>query len=277
MALVLGLLAGASAGWISWRALAPLWADPVLARRNYRDHELPVAGGLALVAAVIVVIAAFASARVAAGAGPPERAMVATAVVVVGFGLLGFLDDLLGGGGDRAFRGHLRAAARGRLTTGGLKLFVGGLLALLAAATAVPAGTAELLMDGLLIALAANTLNLFDLAPGRAAKFGLLWFVVLALMAGAPDVLTGPAVVMGAVVALLLPDLREEMMLGDTGANPMGAALGLGVVLVATPTMRLLVLALLLGLNLTSERVSFSSVIARVAPLRAFDRIGRKR
>jgi hypothetical protein len=85
----------------------------------------------------------------------------------------------------------------------------------------------------------------------------------------------GVAVVAGAVSVLLVPDLREQLMLGDAGANPIGAALGLGVVLTFSPTVRTVVLVVVLVLNLVSERVSFSSVIRSVAPLRVLDDLGR--
>lgn len=64
-------------------------------------------------------------------------------------------------------------------------------------------------------------------------------------------------------------------MLGDAGANVVGAALGLGVVLACSPGARNAVLLVVAALNLVSERVSFSRVIAATPPLRAADRWGR--
>ena len=65
-------------------------------------------------------------------------------------------------------------------------------------------------------------------------------------------------------------------MLGDTGANLFcGAVLGLAVVIEAGTGTRLVVAAVLLGANLLSEFVSFSTVIKRVPPLRRFDELGR--
>ena len=63
-------------------------------------------------------------------------------------------------------------------------------------------------------------------------------------------------------------------MLGDTGANVIGAALGLGVVLGTEESTRIAVMLLLLLLNVAAELVSFSDVIDRVPPLRWFDRLG---
>ena len=47
--LALGLVAGAAL----WRAMAPIWALPFLARENFRGRPLSTASGLAAVVAVI--------------------------------------------------------------------------------------------------------------------------------------------------------------------------------------------------------------------------------
>ena len=53
-------------------------------------------------------------------------------------------------------------------------------------------------------------------------------------------------------------------MLGDVGANVLGAVVGLAVVLETSPTTRHVIVVVLLALNVISERVSFSRVIDRV-------------
>src|SRR5262249_6984140 len=122
----------------------------------------------------------------------------------------------------------------------------------------------------------ANLGNLFDRAPGRAGKVGLLVFAVLAIGTVAAPELSGVAVVVGAAAALLHDDIKERAMLGDTGANVLGGVLGLGVVLTCSQTTRLVTLAVVLALNVISERVSFSAVIDAVPPLRYADRAGRE-
>ena len=81
---------------------------------------------------------------------------------------------------------------------------------------------------------------------------------------------------MGAAFGLLGDDLHERLMLGDTGANVIGAALGLGVVLGTEESTRIATMLVLLALNVAAEMVSFSDVIDRVAPFRWFDRLGRR-
>jgi hypothetical protein len=83
------------------------------------------------------------------------------------------------------------------------------------------------------------------------------------------------ASVIGAAAGLLGADLRERLMLGDTGANVLGAVIGLGVVLETSRAVRTVVLIGLVVLNLASERVSFSRVIAATPGLRQLDDLGR--
>jgi hypothetical protein len=65
-------------------------------------------------------------------------------------------------------------------------------------------------------------------------------------------------------------------MLGDAGANPLGAAAGVGLAVALSQGGRIAAIALLLVLNAASEVVSFSRVIERVPWLRFVDRIGRE-
>ncbi len=276
VALVVWTLVGALVGAVLWGLLGATFSQPLFARTNYRQRAVPVGAGLVLVLALVVVEAGAATIGAAGHrfAGTPQR--LATLAVAVGFGLLGLLDDLAAAGDDRGFAGHLRALARGRLTTGGVKLFGGAALALGVIGALGAPSVPLLLVDGALVALAANLANLLDRAPGRVTKFAVLSFAILAVAVAGDSALIGPAVVVGAALGLLWPDLRERLMLGDAGANPLGAVLGLGVVLTTGTTVRVVVAAALLGLNLLSERVSFSAVIEAAPPLRALDRLGRR-
>ena len=93
---------------------------------------------------------------------------------VFGFGFLGLVDDLAAVGSDRGFRGHLGALRQGRVTTGLLKLVAGAGIAIVLVATPGFKSGRNLIVDALLIALAANLGNLLDRAPGRTIKAGLI-------------------------------------------------------------------------------------------------------
>jgi UDP-GlcNAc:undecaprenyl-phosphate/decaprenyl-phosphate GlcNAc-1-phosphate transferase len=296
-----GIAAGLGAGFVAarllWMLLRPMLSAPVFRRMNYRDHELCTAGGLVLVCAVLLIEAL----RVVLGAlgvgdGVNESILRIPIVVgVFGFAFLGLLDDLGASGSLRGFRGHVTSILRGRPTTGAVKLFGGALVSLFVASllrgqTGVSVSGAAafqervanlgwLLFDSALIALSANVGNLFDRAPGRTIKVSTLCFFVLcasALVAGNTMALAPLAVVLGAALGLLIDDLREHLMLGDTGSNVLGAVLAIGVVAEASTTIRVFVMILVLGLNGAAEVVSFSRVIERTRPLRAADRAGAR-
>jgi hypothetical protein len=261
-----------------WVLMAPAFGGEVFARENYRGHILPTAVGV-ITALAVLAVDALVTLAVAAGAEPDEAAVRGLRLVTVaslGFALLGLLDDLGGAGESGGFRGHLRALAHGRLTTGAAKLFGGAAVAVVVVSAREPDSLGRLLADGALVALAANLGNLFDRAPGRTTKVTLVAFAVLVAAAGAEPVLAGVALAVGAGAGLLTADLSERMMLGDAGANVLGAALGLGVVLACSPGVRTGVLVVVALLNLASERISFSRVINAVPPLRTADRWGRQ-
>lgn len=268
---------GCVAAFVLWVGTVPAFGAAVFDRENYRGHRLPTGVGV-LVALVAVGAEALVGVAVAAGAEPDAAATGGLRLVTaaaLGFALLGLLDDLGGAGESGGFRGHLRSSASGRLTTGAVKLFGGAAVGVAVVSAVEPDSLGRVLADGALVALAANLGNLFDRAPGRTTKVGLVALVALVVVAGATPELAGVALVVGAAGGLLPADLAERLMLGDAGANVVGAALGLGVVLACSPGARNAVLLVVAALNLVSERVSFSRVIAATPPLRAADRWGR--
>jgi UDP-N-acetylmuramyl pentapeptide phosphotransferase/UDP-N-acetylglucosamine-1-phosphate transferase len=274
---LLAFVAGAVVVRVLVVGAADVLAAPALRRRNYRDHELATAGGLLLVLALVPIEAVRAGLEVLdLGRHGASGARALVLLACLGFGLLGFVDDVLGTQADQGFRGHLRALGERRITTGMLKLAGGGALALVVVATARPEAGWRLVLDALVVALAANLVNLLDRAPGRAIKASLTAAVPLALVAGSGPVGLAVAPVLGGAAGLLGDDLRERLMLGDTGANVLGAALGLAAVLELSTGPRYVVLAVLVAVNVAAEVVSLSAVIDRTPPLRALDRLGRR-
>ena len=278
MTVLVGFLAGCAAGYGGWLMLRPTFAAEIFQRQNHRGLSVPTAVGLILPLAVLASETALALAEAldwepnAVTDGP----RAAVLILALGLGLLGLLDDLAGEGESGGFSGHLKALRHGRFTTGSLKLFGGAAVAIVAVQGPRSDSLGRVVLDAAVIALCANAANLFDRAPGRTVKVSLLAFAVLVAATGAPAELLAVAVVAGAAAGLLWPDLREQMMLGDVGANVLGGVIGLGVVIATAPTTRTIVLLGVLALNLASEAVSFSQVIDKVPPLRALDRAGRK-
>jgi hypothetical protein len=162
---------------------------------------------------------------------------------------LGLVDDLWSGP-ERGFRAHLAA----RKTTGVLKLLGIPMYALVRTRS---------LSGALLVALAANAINQLDTRPGRALKA----YIPAAAAVDAPL----------AVAVLLLPyDLREMTMLGDAGANALGALLGLNSVDRLTGRGRWLAIGALAGLTVVGERTSLGRLIEHTPGLAQLDRLGRR-
>ncbi len=326
------------AGWVlpavGMRMLVPGLEDEAPRVRNYRGVEVPTGLGVVwliwaasvAVATLLVGVANWTMLRVTGGVWTLlwERAkgtvwvrgLLPWALVAVACAL-GMVDDAYGGADAKGFRGHLRELFRGRLTTGGLKLFGVGALAALAATTvplrvavraqAVAAGagtvavTAQVVavwaLATLVIGLTVNLVNLLDLRPGRALKAyaaiavpsalgtaGMSWYSARLVAGRLADVgrleALGMAaclvvLVLGPVWAIWRYDLGERGMLGDAGANAAGALAGY-LLACALPLWGLAAAAaVLLGLNLASEKWSFSQVIEGNRLLSWLDRLGR--
>jgi UDP-N-acetylmuramyl pentapeptide phosphotransferase/UDP-N-acetylglucosamine-1-phosphate transferase len=234
-------------------------------RINHRGRTLTLLEGPAY--------AAGAAAAVALTPGLPGRVRTAGAVAILGAGAIGAYDDLGGLRTQQAkgFRGHLAALREGRVTSGAVKAAGIGATSLAAAALISPRPR-DALLGGAVVAGFANLVNLFDLRPGRALKVGLLHTPLVALPGPAGIFVAGP---LGAAAALLRADLREEAMLGDAGANALGAALGVAVLVKYGTRGRLAHLVGLAALTAASEKISFTQVIAATPPLRWFDELGR--
>ncbi|GHH71576.1 hypothetical protein GCM10017673_25320 [Streptosporangium violaceochromogenes] len=274
---LLGALAGALAGAAAARAAYALFGrrPPVgdaetWARTNHRGEPITLLEGPAFVAG--------AAAAVAVAPGLPTRVRAAAVLAGAGSGLLGAYDDLCGVTSSKGFKGHLSALAKGEVTSGAVKLLGIGATGL-AAAALTARRPADVVVDGALVAGAANLANLFDLRPGRAVKVGLLAAAPLlaaGLRRNAPAAAVLAAVPAGAAAALLPEDLGERAMLGDAGANALGALLGLAAVVTLGRPGRLAVLGTVVALTAASERISFTKVIAGNAMLNRIDMLGRR-
>jgi hypothetical protein len=206
--------------------------------------------------------------------------------LVAGSCAFGLFDDWAGCNVIKGFRGHLRALAHGRLTTGGLKFLGIGFLSLFLALSLYYEGAPSLLRVVLVtavVALAANLMNLFDLRPGRAGKIYSIGLVLALLCIAFSGVLRFSGwdlaalalAGLGPLVAVWRFDLGERGMLGDAGANSMGAFLGF-LFATALPLWALAVAAVgLIAVNALSERVSFSKIIEGNPILSAWDDWGR--
>ncbi len=257
----------AAAAWGSYRLLRgrPPAGQHTWTRTNHRGEPVTLLEGPA--------VAAGAALAALASPGLPGRARAALLAAAAGAAAFGGYDDLAGSGDRRGFRGHLGALAHGELTTGAAKL--GGIGATgLTASALLGGGPLDTALNAGLIAGGANLINLFDLRPGRASKVTVASAGLLA--ATAPQAAPLAAVPAGAALALLGEDLAERAMLGDAGANALGALLGTAAAAGLPRPARIALLTGIIGLTAASEVVSFTKVIERTPPLRWLDMLGRR-
>jgi hypothetical protein len=280
-------LAAAGAARLAYSALNryPPGGAKTWSRTNHRGEPVTLLEGPAAVVGAIAGALAQAGWQSVAGSAEGRAAWRAAAAMTVagaGAAAFGAYDDLAGSSDRRGFRGHLGALRHGEVTTGAVKL--AGIGATGLASAALTGGDAvDIVVNTGLVAGFANLLNLFDLRPGRAIKAGVASGALIVLGGSpgraAPDTpgLGGTAVAapLAAALALLPEDLGERAMLGDAGANALGAMLGTAACGLPRPA-RVALLAGLAWLNVASEKVSFTKVIERTPALRRLDMLGRR-
>ncbi len=266
------LLGGASGFFLTFfllPAFVKLLQEGGATRSNYLGNQIPTGIGIVLIPAYFLTALLMFNFF-------PEKLLTPFLLGIVFFGFLGVVDDLLGSRSSRGLRGHFGSLFRGILTTGAFKALGGGLGALLIAVVSFPLRPWwEILAGALLMALSANTINLFDLRPGRAIKVFFLWFLILlgAVRGGGPLILLFPLA--GGLLACAPYDFRGKGMLGDVGANLLGIALGMVTGWSLSFSAQLAVLGFLVFLHFLTERYSLTEVIDQNRFLRFLDRLGR--
>ncbi|MBG0816994.1 hypothetical protein [Planomonospora sp. ID82291] len=274
---LLGALAGAVLGAAAARAAyaaftrrPPVGDAETWNRTNHRGEPVTLLEGPAF--------AAGAGAAAAVLPGLPVRLRAAVLLAVAGGGGFGGYDDLYGVTSSKGFTGHLSALSKGEVTSGAVKIAGIGATGL-AAAALTSRGVADTAVNGALIAGSANLANLFDLRPGRAIKVGLLCgapLLAAALLRDDPVRAGLAGLSLGAAAVLLPEDLGERAMLGDAGANALGALLGLTASVTLGRPGRLAALGTVVALTAASEKISFTKVIAGDPVLHRIDMLGRR-
>lgn len=253
-------------------------------RLNFEGRDVANSGGLALIVPLLVAV----------GCAPVTgRLALMVCAAALAFAALGWLDDRFGNRAVGGFKGHFGSLLRGKLTTGAVKALGGAAVALVVAAelhsgwgpvTRSPAAMAgwagRIMLSAALIALAANGVNLLDLRPLRGLKgYSLaaapLWIWGL----GAPGYLPveaalGSLLAAGAVYGLF--EARRKVMLGDAGANLLGATAGFAAAARLDWPGQAVCVALLLALHLYSEKHSISTWIQAHPWVDRVDRWGWK-
>ena len=262
--------------------LLPRWSADMaasgLVRENYAGRRLAFPTGALLVSVSLIALAPLAVLDDRADLDLLEPDLRRWAAYVLGVALLGLLDDMLGRGAaadtPRGWRGHARAVASGRLSTGAIK--AAGAFGLAAfAVSGLGREWPGYLVDLALLLLTTNLFNLLDLRPGRVEKALALLLAGVCIAATTAFPLELLGVLIGPVLVGAAITLRERGMLGDAGANLAGALAGVTLIVSLGDEARVIALVVVAALTVYGEFRSISATIERVGPLRALDRLGR--
>lgn len=247
-------------------------------KENYAGVRIPTAVGVVFPLTLPFSLACLALKQVLFN---PEEVYLLL-FITTGMGFAGLCDDLLKTDEEKGFRGHFAQLLKGKLTSGALKAGAGFSFALIFTFGLWVMGHTSLGMlipQTLVVALATNSINLFDLRPGRAVKFfffaSVLFFLLLEVRGIKSPYFKLLYPVSGGLVAYLPVDIKAHGMLGDTGANFLGALLGAVIVLTKDPVLLYGAFCFFLFLQLGAERLSFSQVIEHNRVLRFLDELGR--
>jgi UDP-N-acetylmuramyl pentapeptide phosphotransferase/UDP-N-acetylglucosamine-1-phosphate transferase len=246
---------------------------------NYRGRELPFPFGVLVLAAALVALIPLMLLQVLASAELFHPDVWPIAVYSLGVLALGLIDDTLGEPREgaptrRGWRGHGAAVMRGELSTGALKA-AGSLALALLAMSWLGLSDGRWLLAVAVLVLATNAFNLLDLRPGRATKAFVLLGLGLGIGSGSPRQLWSLGLFAGPALLAGLYDLRERAMLGDTGANLLGALAGLWLVLALSEIGQIVALVLLAAITIYGEVRSISGFVERTPGLRQLDSFGR--
>ena len=246
---------------------------------NYRERSLPFPFGVLALAAALIALIPLMLVQVLGSAEVFHPETLPIAVYALGVLALGLIDDTLGEPRAerpirRGWRGHGAAVLRGQLSTGALKA-AGSLGLALLAMSYLGLSNGRWLLAAAVLVLSTNAFNLLDLRPGRSTKAFVLLGLGAGIGSGSPRSLWALGLFVGPALVAGFYDLRERAMLGDTGANLLGALAGLWLVLTLSGTGQLVALALLGALTVYGELRSISELVERTPGLRELDSWGR--
>jgi len=243
-----------------------------ITRKNYKGDTIPVGMGIVFIP-VIIINSIFLNYFIGNDSRIQQLLLVFLAGIMT-MAIIGLIDDLIGNRDTTGFKGHIKALLSGKLTTGGFKAVIGGLIALLLGSL-FSFHIIEIIVNALIIALFTNLINLLDLRPGRALK-GFLTISTLFIIVGLSREVR---IIFSSFIAYAIgyfpQDIKAKSMMGDVGSNTLGVILGIVTVISYTMTAKYVVLALLILVHILTEKYSITEIIKKNPILNFIDELGR--
>lgn len=254
--------------------IIPLIYDMLLTNNcvalNFKKQEIPIGMGL-----VFIIVQTFVISMFALYSKVEESFIFFYIISILIIGIVGIVDDLIGEKAVKGFKGHISSLLKGKLTTGGLKLIVGGVAGILVSFT-ISINVIDLIMNILVIGLFTNFINLFDLRPGRAGKAFILLSIILIFTASFSKYNYIVISLLGILLVYIPYDLKAKSMMGDVGSNVLGMTLGVFCAVTQPIWIKLLYLILLIIIHVVLEYLSLTEIIDKNRILCYIDKLGRK-
>lgn len=269
MLLVL-LLVGVGVSVISIPMVKYMLESCGLIRKNYRGEMIPVGMGIAFIPALMVNSAILTYFNI-----EHDRLLLIFVLLfaVMAMAFAGIMDDAIGNRDVTGLKGHFLSMFKGRLTTGGFKAVLGGFIGIVVSA-AVADNILGVVVGTLVVALATNFMNLFDLRPGRAIKVYLIISILVLIFAGDFNRQLYMLLLPG-VVSYFIFDLKALSMMGDAGSNVLGVFIGVMIVISFSIQVQLVCLVGLIAIHVLTEKYSLTKLIEQNSVLNFIDKLGR--
>lgn len=265
------ILAFLAFGFIITKIISPLLVDCLknnnMIRKNYIGDNVISGMGLIIFASLLML---YSIGSIILSQMPSIVFLFGCTIVT----LIGLLDDIWGDNLNKGLKGHFKALLQGSITTGCIKAIVGLMTAALISRT-FSSNLAQLLLNTSIVALNINSINLFDLRPGRAVKYFLFSIAIVTSILGINNSTIWLFGLLGSIIYYAPLDLQGKVMLGDTGSNLLGFILGYYMALIPSDIFKLFCLIYLVVIHWYSEKKSISSLIAEVRVLWYLDSLGR--
>lgn len=231
---------------------------------NYKYQEIPVSFGVFIFLVESILLFTIS-----------DTAFLSLWTFLLVIVLIGTIDDIYGDQYIKGIHNHLKSFFRAKITTGFIKAITGGLIAIMLAIR-IGNNIFEYIAHFFLILFMINTINIFDLRPGRALK--LFFFLTLLLILINTSFLTDnfSLVVISVLLVVFYYDLRGKIMIGDSGSNLIGLHLGIWYSIFAPIYVEWSLILFLLVLHIYTEKYSLTKLIEKNRYLLRIDSWGRQ-
>lgn len=229
--------------------------------KNYKGEDIPTSGG------IVFIIVQFLMSMILYTFTREKLFILLNLFGILAIGIIGLIDDVFGQKNIKGFKGHFFCFLRGNLTTGFLKAIIGFFVSFFISYTKNSHDLKELIIDTFFICLFINAVNILDMRPGRACKFYIILCLIgllkLFFMKNYNIIMTIFPILLSVIVFLSF-DLKEKVMMGDTGANVLGLNLGILFSWILSSKYKIIILFFLLFLNIFAEKFSISKILDNI-------------